>query len=210
MTTDFLRSLRAQLNYSYPKTYKMNKRVIVEAHNIAFAKGFWDEDRPEAELLNLIRAELGEVLEAHRDGKIQPGQDVVLKAHGMVGTSVFADYYKQNLKGYVAEELADVCLRCFDLVASDQEKLDLFLVANKNFAPKKDFHLELQRAFWWASYASSKSKKLKPRVKLVVGLHGVVCAMQNLAKLMDIELDEHIELKMAYNKTRPIKHGRNY
>ncbi len=60
-----------------------------EIHALAREKGWWDEERPIPELLCLIHSEVSEALEAYRERD----------SHG------------------VAEELADVVIRCLDMAA---------------------------------------------------------------------------------------------
>lgn len=210
MNLTYLKALRAQLNYSYTKKYRMNKKMIQLAHEVARSKGFWDTDRDVIELINLVRSEIGELLEAHRDGKHQPGASVVKEALSLLGTPAYAQFYKDNMKGYCSEELADVVLRCYDLIGSNEDYLELFMLANKSFESTGDFHKELDRAYRFSARATSRSKKIRPHVMLVTGIHGVVCSMQNIAKILNINLDEAVEMKLEFNRTRPHKHGRNY
>ncbi len=58
-----------------------------EIHALAVEKGWWEEERPIPELLCLIHSEVSEALEAYRE---------------------------RNHAG-VAEELADVVIRCLDM-----------------------------------------------------------------------------------------------
>ena len=60
-----------------------------ECHEIAKSKGFWDEERNDAEMIALMHSELSEALEAMRDGNWS-------ERHG------------------VAEELADCVIRILD------------------------------------------------------------------------------------------------
>jgi NTP pyrophosphatase (non-canonical NTP hydrolase) len=62
-------------------------QLIKEAHKTATSKGWWDEPKETGTLLALIHSEVSEALEADRKGD------------------------QENF----AEELADVCIRIFDL-----------------------------------------------------------------------------------------------
>jgi len=62
-------------------------KFIQECHLIAKAKGWWDEERNDGELIALMHSELSEALEAMRN---------------------------HTTLARVAEELADCCIRIFD------------------------------------------------------------------------------------------------
>jgi len=68
------------------KPQKVNDLISV-CHRVACEKGWWDNQRNEAELIALMHSELSEALEAMRN-------------HGK--------------KEDIAEELADCCIRIFD------------------------------------------------------------------------------------------------
>lgn len=71
--------------------------LIAECHNVAKAKGWWDKERSDGELIALMHSELSEALEAMRN-------------HG-------------NTKE-IAEELADCCIRIFDYCGAKSIDLD--------------------------------------------------------------------------------------
>ena len=65
----------------------------VEIHALAIEKGWYREERKIPELLCLVHSEVSEALEGYRSGKILTGH------------------------GCVAEELADIVIRVFDMAA---------------------------------------------------------------------------------------------
>jgi NTP pyrophosphatase (non-canonical NTP hydrolase) len=82
------------------KPMKINQ-LIKEAHQTAKSKGWWDEPKETGTLLALIHSEVSEALEADRKGD------------------------DENF----AEELADICIRTFDLCGAYGIDLEKAIVA---------------------------------------------------------------------------------
>lgn len=72
-----------------------------EAHKTAIQKGWYDEQRETGTILALIHSEVSEALEADRKGEMQQFQ----------------------------EELADICIRVFDLAGSRGFDLESIIMA---------------------------------------------------------------------------------
>ena len=85
------------------------KELIIESHEIAKSKGWWDEDRGIPELIALMHSELSEALEEYRDGN---SFNVRFDGDKPLGFTV---------------ELADVLIRIFDMAGKYELDLDYAL-----------------------------------------------------------------------------------
>ena len=125
------------------------KKLISQAHQVAKDKGFWEQERNKPEMLMLIVSEVAEALEALRKDHYADKAAVELLSDDFFargGTKEeYAEIFRNNVKSSFEDELADVCIRLFDLCGG-----------------------------------------------------------------LDIDLHNHIQLKMAYNSTREHKHGKKF
>lgn len=127
----------------------MINELCKRAHDNAVAKGFYETERGLPELLMLTVSELAEAMEAERKGAQVEGIYQEWAREYADPAKEWDDdcinSYFVELRGTIEEEIADACIRIFDLC----------------------------------------------------GYYG-------------IDLEAHILAKMAYNETRPPKHGKRY
>lgn len=198
--------------------------LITIAHSDAKAKGFWDGERNLAECLMLIVSECGEALEAHRKGK-RADAAFLSELEWRAGTKrtpegtffeindkMFINLFEERIKGSFEEELADIVIRIADHLGSlrlTDERWSLERFRNHG------------RAFpeMW-----NVGEFLFGITKDIVGLSDMVargndegvkkCADRAFAGIWilagDSDLWRHIELKLAYNRTRPYRHAKAY
>jgi NTP pyrophosphatase (non-canonical NTP hydrolase) len=106
---------------------ELSKQIHENARN----KGFWDKERNLGEMLMLIVSEVSEAMEADRknhffEGDIEMVNKSESKSHFEV---VFTNY----LKGTFEDELADVCIRIFDLAYSKGINLEAHIQAKMRY-----------------------------------------------------------------------------
>lgn len=167
--------------------------LIQTAHADAKAKGWWDEPRNTGDLLMLIVSECGEALEAHRSGKRADlkAHDVILSSHPHLVNVTFKDHIKDTFE----DELADIVIRIADWMGANgwtqRTTPQHNMVVPENVGEALyDIDRKITNDRWSLCDAMDR------------------CF--SLANAHNIDLWRHIELKLAYNRTRPHKHGKLY
>lgn len=182
------------------------KRIAKTAHDIAKAKGWWDEKRPLAEVLMLIISECGEAVEADRLSKRAhlASFDLAIEEGG---EEAFDTAFRTNIKDTLEDELADIIIRIADLIEREEPGTD----------NPGDLGREVKKRVSEAIFeivedvCSSFDYSDEGRERVLVGcLLSAWRQVEALAKSMNIDIARHIELKMKYNETRPRKHGKLY
>ncbi len=166
-----------------------------EIHEIARAKGWWDEPRTSDDIIALCHSELSEALECYRDGN---GVAFVwLEKDGVVSTVCLGT--PPDLDGWKPEgvpiELADCVIRVMDYAAHEGWVL-------LDDALAGDFALT---SLICRSH-SLLSKVLRFRAQ---GYFASLCIAEIAHYLDSIghDLETLVKLKCDYNRTRPHRHG---
>jgi NTP pyrophosphatase (non-canonical NTP hydrolase) len=164
----------------------------------------------------LISGEVGEAYEAMRKGQIQPDGDSITQAQALhkIGEGApYFDFYGIHCKGYAAEELADVAIRCYDAAGSIGAQIGTLL-------PIPDHAKHHDADYWFINilHASTQLGAYLPIQTAPTGvarnfsmyIKEVLQYTYQLADLLQIDLNLHIELKAHYNLLRPYKHGKKF
>ena len=179
-----------------------------EAHAIAKDHGWWDEERSFGDLIALVHSELSEALEAYRE-------------HGLKDwrSHTYSDGFKDGVPDYmegkpegVPSELADVVIRVANMAEHYHWALDAAPIPEPEewmeFSPAKSFGDWIGLCHIHASDALIAAWMPPERfTSPLVSLNLVVRTVQRMAAYYGIDLDAAIEAKMAYNRTRPYRHG---
>lgn len=206
-----------------------------EVHANAVAHGWWDNPRPQGEVMSLIHSEWSEALEEARAGKpldyiiantdvYRDPEDLIIprNAEGKYITS-WGEEYQGKPEG-IAVELADGCIRILDYLAHvgvglTPEHNSLAKLCEE--IPRSERHLALSECVailhWHTSIAYSvpttsntgRDKKEIMRIKithLYLAL-AVACVWitENGGDAEKTMLEKH-----EYNKSRPYKHGKKF
>lgn len=168
-----------------------------EAFATAKRNGFHEEVCSVEHLKCLIISEMMEAVEADRLAHYAD-----LKGYfDALWNMPYDENFEQNIKDTVEDELADVCIRIFDLAG--YKNIDLnkaMLKETDNIRPAGTLTEKIYRVV----------RVLVQRESLAVSLARTLTRILKIAEQADIDIETHIQLKMAYNNGRDYKHGKRY
>lgn len=178
------------------KIEQINK-YISRAYSNACNHGFHDKKLSEEHCLMLIQCEIAEAVEADRKGKEADlvSFDAANKYYGD-----FKPAFERYIKDTVADELADVCIRIFDMCGVYSYDMRYHYDVNADLYASRSFCENC----YWLTHLLYVINPVSER------LYGLLCAVETLCWLKNIDLQRHIELKMKYNEMRPKLHGKSY
>ena len=157
-------------------------------HEAMVAQGFWEKPNL-LEKKMLIISELGEAIEAHRKGRVCVTTELQrnsLEWDSVARPDKFQKDFLEFVKDTYEDELADVVLRIWDYM----EYVGSIGVGEA---------IEMKENIGENLYRITRAicnEEFAPAI--------------NLLYLLSPNMDWHIKMKMAYNKTRPHKHGKSY
>lgn len=170
------------------------------AYKNAVVHGWHEENLSNEHYLCLVISELMEAVEADRKGDYAGNGMKELFEADLASGEDFNNLFESHLKGIVEEELADACIRLFDLAGQrgeDIKYIDSFCI------PSKASFTEYMYALCSMITNPCKSDKgwLSQHISYCLGWIFSWCKDKN------IDIMWYIEYKMKYNELRPYKHG---
>lgn len=163
-------------------------------HRNACAHGFHDTKKSDDHWLCMVMTEVAEAVEADRKGKRANIRQ--FRENSMLD---FEEAYKTFIKGGLEEEFADIVIRLLDF-------------AYEKFG---------ERMIWVDYCPIGVCRKCSFTENAWMFLNNVLNSgyteitrsigyVYSWAEQYNIDLDWHIEAKMRYNESRPIRHGKAY
>lgn len=184
------------------------------AYDIACKHGWYEQKRSNIHELMLVVSELGEAVNADRNGKYANRErfENVLKEFHVP----FSYAFNQCIKDTVEDELADAAIRILSLSGLNSADLEE--------EPFSEEGLEkLVKAANNVLTISDNPEKITFPEELSMVFSGIMGVLQEGASMGDvlvniyviayrrgIDLKWHIEQKMKYNEERPYKHNKKY
>lgn len=184
------------------------------AYDIACKHGWYEQKRSNIHELMLVVSELGEAVNADRNGKYANRErfENVLKEFHVP----FSYAFNQCIKDTVEDELADAAIRILSLAGLNSADLEE--------EPFSEEGLEmLVKAANDGLTMSDNPEKITFPEELSVVFSGIMQVLQEgdsmgdvllniyvIAYRRGVDLKWHIEQKMKYNEERPYKHNKKY
>lgn len=185
------------------------------AYATACRHGFHDKELSTEHLLMLVITEVSEMVEADRKGRYanvpQEKDDTIFNPQTFHPENA---YFKINFEDYVKDrvedEMADVCIRLFDLLGvwnNKMGKLNLDKLQDTITSIKRCIECE-GRSFTELAFTLCDILTDVGVITEIIcrALAFVTCWAEDLG----IDLDWHVEKKMQYNELRANKHGKKY
>lgn len=184
------------------------------AYDIACKHGWYEQKRSNIHELMLVVSELGEAVNADRNGKYANRErfENVLKEFHVP----FSYAFNQCIKDTVEDELADAAIRILSMAG--------FNSADLEEEPFSEEGLEkLVKAANDGLTILGNPEKITFPEELYMAFSGIMQVLHEVASMGDvlvniyviayrrgIDLKWHIEQKMKYNEERPYKHNKKY
>lgn len=203
-------------------TTKLNQEVletnITQAYEIAKQQGFYPDNTNISHELMMIIMEMGEVVQADR--KNRHGQMETYNAQLQETSDKVA--YEEHLENTVESEMADVAIRIMSLVGylemqPHRQHVNFFddetinkTINYHHFIIKKAHETIPLYLFRMVQEITYSALEVSPYWLLAGKLQNILCNIYAFAIYQNIDLLEHIRLKMQYNEGREYKHGYKY
>lgn len=185
-----------------------------QAFESAKSKGFYSDTGIDTTLcLMFIIVEMSEALQADRKNRHGSIEDYEIEIE--MGRD-FPTAYRNSLEGTVESEFADIAIRILSLLGSIMDSAKIELMGDNDI---KDEYA-LAKFIFGSNIVEDLYRLIEkmgvcdlddsPNWYLAKHLQEMLIVIFAIAHSNNINLMEHIRLKMKYNETRPYLHGSKY
>ena len=195
------------------------EQIAIQIHEENKKKGFWPPDRCIFEVIALILSEMVEALEALRKDR-KTAFDLQINESDPAFESVFINHIKDSFE----DEIADTCIRILDLAGAYQLELPFVwpekvqekwlegLQNNLVFKSLEDSFAKYLMEFSIRLGEISKQIQLMNQANEVLQKYLPVLLLDllNYAILGQIDIQKHVEMKLAFNRRRAFMHNKKF
>lgn len=185
-----------------------------QAFESAKSKGFYSETGIDTTFyLMFIIVEMSEALQADRKNRHGSIEDYEIEIEM---NRDFPTAYRNSLEGTVESEFADIAIRILSLLGSIMDSAKIELMGDNDI---KDEY-KLAKFIFGSNIVEDLYRLIEkmgvcdlddsPNWYLAKHLQEMLIVIFAIAHSNNINLMEHIRLKMKYNETRPYLHGSKY
>ena len=180
-----------------------------KAYKWAVEHGFHEEEKPDAYWLGLVMSEMGEAINADRQG-LQA--DAVLFNDDLAKMS-FKDSFEAHIKDTVEDEIADIVIRLLDFAGmkgyelSTDEYLNSFILSGLKELKTSGLP-GLLLIFIYALFYNSRFHDLEECVCRTIRI--ISDCFDKMIGGSDCDLWWFVKQKMRYNEQRPMLNGKKY
>lgn len=186
---------------------------VKKAYDNAVKHGWHEEEKSNAHWLMMVCTEVAEAVQADRKGNYMDDLDkeglktVLANDHG---GNLFNKYYSDTIEGKVESELADICIRVFDLMGV------CGVVAKDGFSTfDSEVRYAKQHSFTENAMIVTRTivscnitSSISVNAEMFCVLYkSILSSVFEWAEALGIDLIKHINLKMRYNESREYHHG---
>lgn len=185
---------------------------VKKAYDNAVKHGWHEEEKSNAHWLMMVCTEVAEAVQADRKGNYMDDLDkeglktVLAKDHD----GLFNKYYSDTIEGKVESELADICIRVFDLmgVCNVEAKYGFSTFDSEVKYAKEHSFTENAMIVTRAVVSCNINSSISVKAEMFCVLYkSILSSVFEWAEALGIDLVQHINLKMRYNESREYHHG---
>ena len=194
-----------------------------DVHDNSVRHGWWETDRPLTETLALIHSEWSEALEEARAGRPMEWYECAIAKHGVCDFRNTDCKHKNQAKCFsanrnpkpegIAVELADGCIRIFDLIGKSPIQMNLTLDELIDSCPDEVEQYDISRLVVTLHLCTSvvfDSLDESWTVDKASDLLMAVGAACRWIKHNGCDPEKILRRKHEFNKTRQYKHGKRF
>lgn len=183
---------------------------VLRAYDNAVKHGWHKEEKSNAHWLMMVLTEVAEAVQAGRKGAYMDDLDkeglvtVLANDHG---GGLFEKYYSDTIENKVENELADICIRIFDFMGVRNVVVKNGIETFETEVSYLRQHLFTEDAMLINLNISKCDVAITNLGALAVMCNSALVLVFELAEALNIDLVQHISLKMRYNESREYLHG---